>query len=211
MTAATMAGAQDQLDRFCERIGDRRSRPTAKLEVLIGPDAAATHLRRLGRRRPTVADLAQLERLRPLPAACYPAVIAETNKVDSSGLVPFEGNAYSVPHALVGAEVKISHRLGTAGVEIISGGVLVASHHRHPPGGGYVVRDPAHRAALEAAVLAAFTTDPPCRRKANRPPGAAARAEATRLLRRLEEHEVVVSLAAYQAIVDDLAARGRQG
>ncbi len=207
MTAATMAQAQEQLDRFCERIGDRRPRPIARLETLIGADATATYLAGLGGRQPRVADLAAFEGLRPLPAACYPATIVDTNKVDRSGLVPFEGNVYSVPHTLVGAQVTVSHRLGAAGVEIHAGGVLVASHRRYPPGGGYAVRDPAHRAALEQAVLAAFTTDTPCRRKANRPPGDAARAEAARLLHGLEDHEVVVSLAAYQAIADDLAAR----
>jgi hypothetical protein len=87
--------------------------------------------------------------------------------------------------------------------------VLVASHRRHPPGAGYVVRDPAHRAALEHAVLAAFSTAAPCRRKANRPPGAAARAEAARLLHGHEDRDVVVSLAAYQAIVDDMT-RGQE-
>jgi hypothetical protein len=65
-----------------------------------------------------------------------------------------------------------------------------------------VVREPAHRAPLEAEVLASFTTAPPCRRKANRPPGDAARAEAARLLRCFEDHEVVVDLAVYQSAVE---------
>jgi len=56
-------------------------------------------------------------------------------------------------------------------------------------------------------VLAAFTSDPPCRRKANRPPGTAARAEAAKLLSSFEDDDVVVSLAAYQALVDDMARR----
>ena len=70
-----------------------------------------------------------------------------------------------------------------------------------------MVRDPAHKAALEHVVLAAFSTDPPCRRKANRPPGDAARAEAAKLLAGFEDDEVVVSLAAYQSIVDDMVTR----
>ena len=69
------------------------------------------------------------------------------------------------------------------------------------------MRDPAHQAALEHVVLAAFTTDPPCRRKANRPPGPGGRAEAAKLLAGFEDDEVVVSLAAYQSIVDDMATR----
>ena len=208
MTATTMHDAQQQLDRFCERIGDRRSRSLAKLEQLVGKEGAVTFLAARAKKRPSVADLAELERLRPLPAACYPATIEEHNTVGPSALVPFEGNAYSLPPGLIGAKVSVRHRLGSAGVEIISAaGVLLASHARETPGGGYVVRDPAHKAALEHVVLAAFTTDPPCRRKANRPPGDAARAEAAKLLSNFEDDEVVVSLAAYQSIVDDMATR----
>jgi transposase len=206
MTAENISQAQDQLDRFSERIGDRRPRPIAKLEELLGKEAATKFLTQRGRRRPTVADLAELEGLRPLPAAIYPATVEATNKVGPSGLVCFEGNTYSVPPGLIGAEVTVRHRLGTAGIEIVSQtGILLASHYRETPGGGYCVRDPAHRAALEHEVLAAFSTDPPCRRKTNRPPGEAARAEAAKLLRGLEDSEVVVSLAVYQALIDDEA------
>lgn len=212
MCAETRSQAQDGLDRFCERIADRRPRPYARLVELLGSEAAANKmLAERGRRRPTVADLAALERLRPLPASAFPATIEATNTVDRSGLIPFEGNAYSVPHSLAGAQLTVRHRLGSNGIEIVSSaGVLIASHRRHSPGGGYVVRDPAHRAALESAVLSAFTTDPPCRRKANRPPGEAARAEAARLLSGLEDQDVVVSLADYQAIVDDISRQERQ-
>lgn len=207
MTALSMVDAQDGFDRFCERIGDRRPRSVAKLEAILGnAEMAARFLTERGRRRPSVGDLAELEVLRPLPAACYPATIEAMNTVDPSCLVPFEGNAYSVPTGLIGAQVTVRHRLGSAGIEIVSAtGTLLASHFRQPPGGGYAVRDPAHRAALEAEVLAAFSTDAPCRRKTNRPPGEAARAEAARLLHTLEDTEVVVSLATYQALADDLS------
>lgn len=208
MTATRIDDAQRQLDRFSERIGDRRPRSIAKLEELVGKEAADAFLAARGHKRPSVGDLAELERLRPLPAACYPATIEEHNTVGSSALVPCEGNAYSVPPGLIGVEVSVRHRLGTAGIEIMSAaGVLLASHYRENPGGGYVLRDPAHKAALEHLVLAAFTTDAPCRRKANRPPGDGARAEAAKLLAGFEDNEVVVSLAAYQSIVDDMARR----
>ena len=208
MTASNIEEAQTQLDRFCERIGDRRPRSFAQLDKLIGSDAAHELLARRGRCRPTVADLAEFEGLRAVPAACYPATIEVHNQVDRSGLVAFEGNAYSVDPSMIGAEVVVRHRLGTFGVEIASAaGILLASHYREVPGGGYVVRDPVHQAALEHQVLAAFTTDPPCRPKANRPPGEAARAEAAKLLAGYEDHEVVVSLAAYQSLVDDMAGR----
>ncbi len=211
MTATTMEDAQRQLDRFCERIGDKRPRSIAKLEELVGKEAAVTFLTARGRRRPSVGDLSELERLRPLPAACYPATVEDHNTVGPSALVPFEGNAYSVPPGLIGVEVTVRHRLGTAGIEIISAaGILLASHYRETPGGGYVVRDPAHKSALEHVVLAAFTTDAPCKRKANRPPGDGARQEAAKLLAGFEDDEVVVSLAAYQSIVEDMATRDRE-
>jgi hypothetical protein len=207
MTVRTMAEAQNSFDRFCERIGDRRPRSIAKLEAIVGSaEGAGRFLAERARRRPSVGDLAELEVLRPLPAACYPATIEAVNTVGRSCLVPFEGNAYSVPTGLIGAEVTVRHRLGTTSIEIVSvAGNLLASHLRQPPGGGYVVRDPAHRAALVAEVLAAFTLDAPCRRKTNRPPGEAARAEAARLLRTFEDTDVVVSLATYQDLADDLA------
>ena len=208
MTAQTMAQGQQELDRFCERIADRRPRSLSKLQDIVGRDAAPSFLAARGHRRPTVGDLAELERLRPLPAVCYPATIEATNLVGPSALVAFEGNAYSVPPGLIGADVRVRHRLGTSGIEIISGaGILLASHYRETPGGGYVVRDPAHQAALEHEVLSAFTTDPPCRRKANRPPGEVARAEAQKLLSSFEDDEVAVSLATYQALVDDMGRR----
>jgi Mu transposase, C-terminal domain len=203
MTATTIVDAQTQLDRFCEGIGDRRTRPITRLEAIIGVDAAAGLLAERGRRRPTVGDLAELEPLAPLPAAVYPATIEATGKVGPSALVAFEGNAYSVPPGFIGAQVTVRHRLGAAGIEIIAAsGVLLASHRRERPGVGVVVRAPEHDTALQAEVLAAFSTDPPCRRKANRPPSAAARAEAARLLGTISDDDVVVDLAAYQALVD---------
>ena len=211
MTATTMAGGQDQLDRFCERIGDRRPRSLARLEAILGADGAARFLAERGRSRPTVGDLATLEPLAPLPASIYPATITQAGIVDPSALVAFEGNAYSVPPGLIGATVTVRHRLGAMGIEIVSGaGVLLASHHREIPGAGYVLRAPEHRAALQAQILAAFSTEPSCRRKANRPPSAAARAEAARLAG-LDDGDVVVDLAVYQAVVEAMAARGEVG
>lgn len=36
MTATTVAAGQGQLDRFCEKLADRRTRPVAKLEEVLG-------------------------------------------------------------------------------------------------------------------------------------------------------------------------------
>ena len=63
MTAATMAGAQVQLERFCEKIADRRPRPAAKLEEVTGPEEATAYLAAHGLGRPTVALLAGFEDL----------------------------------------------------------------------------------------------------------------------------------------------------
>lgn len=203
MAASTMPEAQARFDRFCERIGDRRPRPRARLEAIAGEQEAGRLLASWGRKRPSVADLATLEPLRPVPVTAYPATIAATNTVDRFCRVPFEGNSYSVPTGLVGHGVVVTHRLSTGVVEIRSvSGVLLASHGRRTPGGGYVVRDPLHAQALEAEVLAAFSSARPCNRKHNRPPGQTAREEARRLLGAYEDKEIVVSLDAYQAVVD---------
>jgi hypothetical protein len=112
-----------------------------------------------------------------------------------------------VPPGLIGADVAVRHRLGAAGIEIVSAaGALLASHPRQTPGAGCVVRAPQHHAALEARVLAAFSTAAPCRRKANRPPSEKARAEAARLVG-IGSNDVVVDLTAYQALVEAMARR----
>jgi transposase len=193
----TMAEAQGSFDRFCATTADDRLRPRARL----GAEAVAA-----GQPRPTVRELAEAEVLRPLPAAPYPAVMQSASKVGPSALAAFAGNAYSVPVGLVGAVVACRHRLGASTLEIVSpAGAVVAVHRLEPAGAGVVARLPEHAAALENVVLGAFTTERPCARKANRPPGPAARAEAERLLAGLGGGEVVVDLAAYQAIVEGRA------
>src|SRR5579875_976171 len=210
MRAKTMAGAQEAFDRFCAGVGDRRTRPLARLVEVLGSEARAqAHLAERGRSRPTVADLAAFEPLLALPAVAYPATKAKTAIVDHACLVAFEGNRYGVPPGLVGAEVTVRHRLSSDAVEVVTpSGVVVASHRRHTPGADYVVREADHRAALEREVLSSFTADPPCRKKANRPPGEAARKEARRLLSRHEDKEVVVTLSAYERVVAATAHSG---
>jgi len=209
MTGETMPDAQRLFDRFCERIADHRPRSLARLEAIVGAEEAGRLLAKWAKKRPSVGDLGSLEPLRPLPGVPFPAEITANNTVDRFCRVPFEGNFYSVPTGLCGQQVVVAHRLGAPGVEIRShSGLLLASHTRHTPGAGYVVRDPAHHLALEREVLAAFSTARPCKKKQNRPPGEAARKEAKELLSAYEDHDVVVSLDTYQALVDDMTAGG---
>jgi len=170
MTARTQAEAQASLDRFCETIGDSRTRAGS-----------------------TVRELAAAEHLLPLPAVPYPATIEQDGPVDSDATVAFGGARYSVPPGLIGANLTVRQRLGTPTIEIVSASGAIVAVHRIGSG---LVRSPEHRAAMEALVLAGFTTAPPCERKGNHPPGPAAHAAAN-ALRRREDREVSVDLARY--------------
>lgn len=206
MTATTMAGAQAQLERFCQKIADHRPRPVAKLEEVLGAEEAVAYLAARGLRRPTVSVLAALEGLLSLPAGPYPATVEAPRTVGPGALVSFEGNCYGLPPGFSGQVVTVRRRLGSSTVEVVSAsGVVLASLGRATPGAGRVVRGPADQAALEKAVLAQFSTAAPCRRKANRPPSAAARAEAAKVLSAHHDPDVVVDLSAYQRLVDDMA------
>ncbi len=187
MTATSPEDAQRSLDVFCAGAGDARIRRT-----VAGPV--------------TVGVLAEAEPLLALPAAPYPATVRVSRTVGDNAAVAFRGNFYSVPPGLGGGTLTLSHRLGSATVEVASpaGGVLV-SHRLAPAGVGALVRTVAHRAELERVVLSAFTTDRPCERKANRPPGTDARTEAAKLLSGLGS-EVVIDLARYGELADTSTA-----
>ncbi|MGH8972179.1 MAG: Mu transposase domain-containing protein [Acidimicrobiia bacterium] len=212
MTATTPEEAQRSLDRFCATTAEARVRPVppSALEAVRQAMARGEIVRPLGPGvgadgrlwRPTVRELADAEPLLALPAVPYPAVVEDVAPVGPNATVAFRGNRYSVPPGLAGVELTFRHRLGTGTVEIHSpAGVLLVSHRLAPAGAGMIVRTPEHQAALERVVLSAFTTAPPCDRKGNSPPGPAALAEAAKLLGR-EGAEVVVDLAAYQAITE---------
>jgi transposase len=183
------AQAQTDLDRFCVRVGDARAR------------------RRADGSRCTVAELAAGEGLRPLPTAPYPAILTVEAQVSAQALVPFRGNKYSVGPGHGGTTVIVTHRLGTATLDITTlRGVVLARHRRRLDSAGAVVRLDEHVAALEQAVLAAFTDRAPCRRKLRRPPSPAARAEAARLRGQgvdVAAREVVVDFAAYAAAANE--------
>jgi len=202
MSATTMSDAQAQLDRFCERIADKRTRPLAKLGQVMGEQAPA-YLAERGLARPTVAVLAGLEELMALPAGPYPATLEVARTVSAAASVSFEGNHYGLRPGFSGQVVSVRHRLGSGTVEVVSAaGAVLAVHRRAVPGGGALVRSAEQLALLEHKVLAQFSIAAPCRAKANRPPSPAARALASEVLAAHHDPAVVVDLAVYQALVD---------
>jgi transposase len=148
----------------------------------------------------TVAEAAAAERLLPLPAAAYPAVIEDDRVVDAQALVAWAANRYAVPPNLVGAVVLVRQVIGTDVLAIALGDGREVARHQVVAGSGRIVRTPEQRRELELVVLEHVTTAAPCRRKDNRPPGPAARAAAAALRGDLREAaEVTVDLERYAA------------
>lgn len=189
------AAAQADLDRFCARVGDARTRRDG------------------GGERVTVAALAATEPLLPVPRTPYPAAVSVTRTVSAQALVSFRGNTYSVPPGMAGRELSVSVRLGEPHLQVATeAGVVLARHRLAPAGAGAVVRDAGHVTALEHAVLTGFSDRAPCRAKTRRPPSAAARAEAARLRGDPEpEHGRVLDFATYAAAVTPITGPGTGG
>ncbi|MGX8910244.1 Mu transposase domain-containing protein [Streptomyces netropsis] len=157
----------------------------------------------------TVAELAGSEGLLELPSRPFPAELEVERTVSPQSLVSFEGNFYSVPPGLPGAQVRVQHRLGEDDIRIVTAGQAVVARHRQAPrGSGQTVRDAGHVIALERAVLANFTDRAPCKKKVRRPPSAEALAEAGRLLDQKSAassaERVVIDLSHYAAVADQL-------
>ncbi len=181
--------AQSGVDKLALRMDERRRRA----------DGAVA----------TVAELAALEPLLELPVRPFPAELEVERTVSPQGLVSFEGNLYSVPPGLPGAQVKVLHRLGEDHLRIVTAGrAVVAQHRRAPRGAGQTVRDAGHVVAMERAVLASFSDRAPCRTKVRRPLSEAALAEADRLrgtgAGSTSAERVVIDLSTYAAVADRL-------
>lgn len=177
---ANESEAQRSLDRFCVEVADQRRRDGC-----------------------TIARLVAAERLRGLPSAPFPAEICVEREVSRSALVAFQGNRYSVPAALAGAQVTVRARLGEQTLQLVSGaGTQIASHRRAPSGAGQLIRSAEHTAGLQEGVLSAFTTRKPCRRKQNRPPGQAALAAAAALRGEQPDSGVVIDLERYAQLAE---------
>jgi transposase len=184
----TVEHAQADCDRFAALRGDSRLRPTST------------------DRRASVATVAAREPLRPLPAAPYPVLVAETRVVSRQALVGYRGNRYSVPPELAGATVSVSQLVSGEYLDIPTGsGIVVARHRAAADGAGVTVRDHGHVAALDrAAMAAAASAGRPHRRKERIPPGPEALAAAQTLRGTDPALPPVIDLAAYEQ-----AARGR--
>jgi hypothetical protein len=207
----TIEEAQRSFDRFCSTVADLRFRPAAQYAEMLGLSVAAgasqtnpvdTGVRPVEQRtRITVAELAGHEPLLALPPLGFPATVEVDRTVNDHALVAFRGNLYSTPAGLIGAAVKVRHRLMSTTLEIVAANTMVvASHHLQPAGAGVIERLPEHRHELEQLVLSSFTTARPCNRKLNRPPGDEAMAEAFKLLTDTFG-EVTVDLDDYERLV----------
>jgi transposase len=178
----TISQAQTSLDRMCLRLDARR-------RVRDGV-------------RSTVGELADTEPLRVMPAP-FPAVTEVARTVSNQALISFRGNRYSVPPGHAGQVVTVRHQLGTATLEVATGGgTLLARHVRQSDGAGAVVRADEHVTALRKVALGNLADRQPCRAKTRRPPSEAALAEAEAIRRAragdLSDGEhVVVDFAAY--------------
>ncbi|MER6433745.1 transposase [Streptomyces sp900105245] len=185
----TVEQAQSGVDKLAVRMDGRRRRI----------DGAAT----------TVAELAAAEPLLDLPTRPFPAELEVERTVSPQSLVSFEGNFYSVPPGLPGAQVRVLTRFGEDYLHIATTGrAVIARHRRAPRGSGQTVRDAGHVIALERAVLASFSDRAPCKNKVRRPPSQQALAEAERLRGQQAAADpaerVVIDLSHYAAVADQL-------
>jgi transposase len=179
----TPAGAQADLDAFCVRVGDTRTRSIDGVKTTVG-------------------QLGETERLREAPPVCYPADVDVVRVVSAQALVDYRGNFYSIGPGMSGATVTVRHRLGEPTLQILTiGGIVLAVHRREPDGAGVVARHDEHVTALERVVLAGFCDRAPCRSKHRRPPSPAALAEAARIRGAQTQpgQHVVVDFADYVA------------
>src|SRR5579884_1884314 len=81
--------------------------------------------------------------MKPLPATRYELADWKDAKVNIDYHVEYQGRLYSVPHALIGAEVEV--RATTTTVEILHGGERVVAHRRSYGPKGTAITLESHR------------------------------------------------------------------
>jgi transposase len=125
---ANPADFQDQLDRWCDRINERKHRST---RAIVCERLASEH-----------------ERMRPLPEAMPSTDRRWVLRVPSQPYLRFDRNDYSLDPRLVGRRVEV--RASQAEVIAVAlGSGELAARHRRVFAGGLTFTDPAHQAALE--------------------------------------------------------------
>ena len=119
---------QDQFDRWCERINQRKHRTT---RAVVAERLAVEH-----------------ERMRPLPAPLPDTDRRWVTRVPPQPYLRFDRNDYSLDPRLVGRRVEV--RAGQAQITAVclDSGEL-AARHRRAFAGGLAFTDPAHQQALE--------------------------------------------------------------
>ena len=171
--------AQADLRRFCETVADARKRPASRLlgiGISPGLDARGRYI------SPTVAGLAELENLKPLPEHPYPATVKVDRVVSSSSLVAYQGNFYSVSLGEYAKKVHVTHHLSDDTLEITSGvGNELARHRLATAGAGLICRSEIHAIELSRTILASKTPRRPHHKKANLPPSDTSLAQAALL------------------------------
>ena len=125
---ANPADFQDQLDRWCDRINERKHRST---RAIVCERLASEH-----------------ERMRPLPEAMPSTDRRWVLRVPSQPYLRFDRNDYSLDPRLVGRRVEVRASQAEDIAVALDSGEL-AARHRRVFAGGLTFTDPAHQAALE--------------------------------------------------------------
>ena len=125
---ANPADFQDQLDRWCDRINERKHRST---RAIVCERLASEH-----------------DRMRPLPEAMPSTDRRWVLRVPSQPYLRFDRNDYSLDPRLVGRRVEVRASQAEVIAVALDSGEL-AARHRRVFAGGLTFTDPAHQAALE--------------------------------------------------------------
>ena len=119
---------QDQLDRWCDRINERKHRTT---RVIVSERLAAEH-----------------ERMRSLPEPMPNFDHRQTIRVAPQPYLRFDRNDYSLDPRLVGRRIEVRASQSELIAISLDTGEL-ACRHRRAFAGGVTFTDPAHQAALD--------------------------------------------------------------
>lgn len=136
------------------RLRHRQFATLAEVDAAITellPDLNARSFKKLPGSRLSLYESLDRPALKALPVSRYELAVYRRAIVNIDYHIVFEGHYYSVPQALVRAQVEI--RVSAGGVEVLHRGARVAAHRRSYKRGGYTTvaehLPAAHRAHLE--------------------------------------------------------------